>query len=196
MSLFCKKKQITEELMKQEIVNTVLSMINSDTSITMEEVAKRSGVAKGTLYNYFANKEELFHYVHETFLCPLRDEKSRIFSEDKDPMEVLCDFTDYTFRSYETVSRYFYFMQKYRTVEEDTKETRELVIKPLAATIRRGIEKGQIINVNPLILAETIWGTIIGTFRSIEHADAGRPDMESMKQDVIRLLKRLLIIDK
>jgi AcrR family transcriptional regulator len=193
VSCISKKKKILDEMMKKEIVNSVLVLINSGSTITMEEVAKHSGVAKGTLYNYFANKEELFHYVHNEFIEPFTAEKTRIFEEGKDPMDTLCDFLDYTFSSFDRVNIYFSFMQKYRTVEEDIIEKQELIIKPLAETIKRGIDMGKIVNADPLVLAEMIWGTIIGTFRSVMCQGREKHDMDKIKEDVVRLLKKLLI---
>ncbi|MCD8553857.1 TetR/AcrR family transcriptional regulator [Seleniivibrio sp.] len=184
-----------DEMMKREIVTAVLSLIDKDAPITMEVVAKHSGVAKGTLYNYFANKEELFHYVHNEFIGPFTEEKRRIFKEDRDPMDNLCDFLDYTFKSFDRVSKYFMFMQKYRTVEEDIIEKNEIIITPLANAIKKGIENGQIVDADPIVLAEMIWGTIIGTFRSVMCQGIENYDMEKKKEDVIRLLKRLLIVE-
>ncbi|WP_303850938.1 TetR/AcrR family transcriptional regulator [Seleniivibrio woodruffii] len=195
MNTISKKKKMMDEMMKKEIVESVLSLIDKNAPITMEVVAKHSGVAKGTLYNYFANKEELFHYVHNEFVEPFTAEKMRIFSSDRDPMASLCEFLDYTFESFERVNKYFAFMQKYRTVEEDIIEKNEMIIKPLTETIKRGIDNGQIVEADPLVLAEMIWGTIIGTFQSVMCQGIENYDMEKMKQDVIRLLKRLLIVE-
>ncbi|MGE4267538.1 MAG: TetR/AcrR family transcriptional regulator [Deferribacterales bacterium] len=195
MNTISKKKKMMDEMMKKEIVSAVLSLIDKDAPITMEVVAKHSGVAKGTLYNYFANKEELFHYVHNEFIGPFTEEKMRLFREDRDPMDSLCEFLDYTFQAFDRVNKYYMFMQKYRTVEEDIIEKNEIIIDPLAKTIKRGIDMGQIVDADPIVLAEMIWGTIMGTFRSVMCQGIENYDMEKKKEDVIRLLKKLLIVE-
>src|SRR5436853_5752139 len=45
----------------------------------LEDVAARSGVSKGTLYLYFANKEELFKaVVREGIVSPLGEMRSKV----------------------------------------------------------------------------------------------------------------------
>ena len=59
MKKVSKRKELMERMIKQDVVNTVLDLIQEDRQVTMDEVALRCGVAKGTLYNYFKNKKDL-----------------------------------------------------------------------------------------------------------------------------------------
>jgi AcrR family transcriptional regulator len=55
----------------------------------LEDIAKRAGVSKGTIYLYFANKEELFRgVVRETVISFIERGEAR-FAVDRDPMLAL-----------------------------------------------------------------------------------------------------------
>lgn len=56
-------------------------------AVSMDKIAEKSGVAKGTLYLYFKDKEELFHYLLEEFIEEIRD----IFREITSKNLPLCD---------------------------------------------------------------------------------------------------------
>ena len=51
----------------------------------MEEIAKRSGVAKGSLYNYFQNKDELYLYVCRDAIGRSRE---ATWGEVQDPWDI------------------------------------------------------------------------------------------------------------
>ena len=78
MAAVSKKKQWVDNLVKDEIVKTVLTLIKNEQPVTMDEIARQSSVAKGTLYNYFKNKKALMQYVHQTVLAPIRDANKTI----------------------------------------------------------------------------------------------------------------------
>ena len=55
----------------------------------LEDIAKRAGVSKGTIYLYFANKEELFRgVVRETVISFIERGEAR-FAADRDPILAL-----------------------------------------------------------------------------------------------------------
>lgn len=68
MNLKQKKKKQVEQLMRKEICAAVCRIM-SETSfqdMKMSDIAKEAGVSKGTLYNYFESKEELFMFLINT----------------------------------------------------------------------------------------------------------------------------------
>lgn len=58
-------------------------------SASMSEIAARLGGSKGTLYNYFASKEELFLACVERHCETLHTQMSSLYAEGGDPAEVL-----------------------------------------------------------------------------------------------------------
>lgn len=61
----------------------------------MEDIARRAGVAKGTLYLHFGDKEGLFNGLAESALGPLREVAGEIIGDDslslRGKLERLCD---------------------------------------------------------------------------------------------------------
>lgn len=56
---------------------------------TMEEIALKAGVAKGTLYYNFENKEEIFKYIIEEGMKKIKIKIEETFGKIEDPMEKL-----------------------------------------------------------------------------------------------------------
>ena len=73
MSTFVQKqRQIKEDAAKEVIYEAAVKVIarNRGEGLTMSEIADVAGIATGTLYNYFKNKDRLLIFVdqklHET----------------------------------------------------------------------------------------------------------------------------------
>ena len=55
----------------------------------LEDIAKRAGVSKGTIYLYFANKEELFRGVVRSTVIEIIERGEAAFEQHRDPMRAL-----------------------------------------------------------------------------------------------------------
>jgi AcrR family transcriptional regulator len=55
----------------------------------LEDIAKRAGVSKGTIYLYFANKEELFRGVVRGTVIAFIERGEAMFEADPDPLRAL-----------------------------------------------------------------------------------------------------------
>jgi len=198
-----RKKQWVDNLVKADIVKTVLTLISEEHPVTMDEIARRSSVAKGTLYNYFKNKKALMQYVHQTVLTPIRDAYTAIFETPGDPIARLHAFIDSVFCIHEDVSLYFQFVQKERTVANQFDERFDIVMRPLIRFCRQGIQSGSFIDVDPTVMAEMIYGTVIGSMISIQSrgdethdmkkTDKKKTDMKKIKEDIICLVDRIIL---
>lgn len=85
-----------KEARPQEILAAALSLFveRGYAATRLEEVARRAGVAKGTLYLYYANKEALFRAVVEEGILPvLTDLETQAAGYEGDTPELLRRFT-------------------------------------------------------------------------------------------------------
>ena len=197
MAAVSKKKEWVDHLVKDEIVKTVLTLIKEGQPVTMDEIARQSSVAKGTLYNYFKDKKALMQYVHQTVLAPIRNANTAIFESPENPISRLHAFIDNAFCIHENVSLYFRFVQQKRTVANQIDERFDLVMRPLIRFCSQGIQEGSFMDVDPTIMAEMIYGTVIGSLISIQSrgdgTDRKKMDMEKIKQDIICLIDRIIL---
>lgn len=80
-------KQIDREKKKDRILQAAMRLFArrgiADTK--MEDVAKAAGIAKGTIYEYFKNREELLHFSFNYLLVLMNKLVRRRMSETADP---------------------------------------------------------------------------------------------------------------
>ncbi len=69
-------KKAWKELKKESLMKIVVQVLSREGlhDTTMEIVAREAGVAKGTLYTYFRNKEDLVREAIDTTIAPMLDE--------------------------------------------------------------------------------------------------------------------------
>lgn len=85
------RKQRTEQKTRHIIQASGVKVLQAHglKKFTMEKVAEQAGIAKGTLYLYFKNKNELLLSVADHCLKPLSNDMRAIFNSDISPLEKL-----------------------------------------------------------------------------------------------------------
>lgn len=162
------------------------------TGASLDEIAARCELAKGTLYYYFGNKEKLFSSVMEETINEITgclesassagDTKTRInrFIED-----ILSIFQ----RDYDLILILFRERKRLKLSENCSDDSsihrgfRELYDK-MQQIITDGIKRREIKNLDPLILTSTLMGMIHG----IAHAKIFGKISERRPQEEARLL--------
>lgn len=155
-----------KEARPEEITAAALELFSERgyAATRLEDVAARAGVSKGTVYLYFANKEELFKAVlHEGFISPLaemRETVQRYEGPTFDLVEMLVrgwwqhvgatrlsaipKLVVAEARNFPELARFY--------VDEVVRPGREAI----AAIIRRGIERGEFRPVDPHIAGQLL----------------------------------------
>ena len=126
-------------LLKEQVVKTVLAMIHEGTPVTMDKVAFRCGVSKGTVYNYFKNKKDLLNTVHEAVIIPIKKGSNKIFEKNIPPMEKIYGFVGNVFDFQKEYPLYFKFIQSQRSAADAVTERMEVIIIPLVNVCREGM---------------------------------------------------------
>ena len=188
-----RKKELLDRLLREEIAEVVLTMIKEDQALSMEEVARRCGVAKGTLYNYFANKDDLLDHVHQVFIQPLIESNQTILNGEGGALQRLHCFIEKVYQVHEEISVYMRFVWRQRSAEHIFNERFELAIHPLADLCRHGSQAGELIPAEPYVMAELIFGAVIGPLNSLAYREDAAYDLDAMKRDVHVLIDRLAV---
>ncbi len=89
------RKKAVEALTRQDILDAVIGLLMRDgiQGLTMDRVAAEAGVAKGTLYVYFTNKEEILDAAVDASFDPLIRELSVLLDDDHAPDRKLEEFS-------------------------------------------------------------------------------------------------------
>ncbi|MBW2557722.1 MAG: TetR/AcrR family transcriptional regulator [Deltaproteobacteria bacterium] len=89
------RKKVLEAFTKQGILDAVVGLLMREGmhGLTMDRVAAEAGVAKGTLYVYFTNKEEILDAALEASFDPLIRESFALLEGDCVPERKLEEFS-------------------------------------------------------------------------------------------------------
>ncbi len=138
-------------------------------STRLEDVAKRAGVSKGTLYLYFANKEELFKaVVRETIVPTLGEAEQNIAAFEGGSAELLRDiilawWNKYGATKLSGISKLMVaesgnFPELARFYNAEVIERGNAMIVRI---LERGIARGEFRAVDPVILTRVLTAPII-----------------------------------
>ena len=75
----------------EEILNAALALFTEKgfAATRMDDVAKQASISKGTLYNYFDSKENIFHAVVQEMISPEIDKVEAMVANYKGPTDHL-----------------------------------------------------------------------------------------------------------
>jgi TetR/AcrR family transcriptional regulator len=98
------RKKILEAVTKRDILEAVVTILTHDgiQGFTMDKVAMEAGVAKGTLYTYFKNKERILEAAIDINIEPLTKELGDLLDSDLAPNRKLEKFSEYLFKFFDT----------------------------------------------------------------------------------------------
>lgn len=133
--------------------------------VNMELVAKKAGIAKGTIYNYFKSKEELYFAINETRLNRLISELERKFKEQISVIDDLKGFTIHLFMFLLKYRDFFLIFQRTRLKKQPLKSKNlELNIarlkEMLSNILKEGVEKKIFKNLDICFTSDLILGMI------------------------------------
>ncbi|MBE2280525.1 MAG: TetR/AcrR family transcriptional regulator [Ignavibacteriaceae bacterium] len=117
------RKERERAFRRQEIMNAAKPLFASKgfNQTTLEEIAESAEFGKGTLYNYFENKEEIYFSVISEFVSRL----SQIIDEAIDSSESFVEYIQKSIRDLfhfciEDQSGYILFVREYSKINTET----------------------------------------------------------------------------
>jgi AcrR family transcriptional regulator len=125
---------------------------------TMDEIARNIHKAKGVLYYYFKNKEDLFNEVLKQELGSVKTALLKIVNSNKNALTILTDYILTRFRLLNNAVNYHEtlkadFFEKYHFVKDVREDFENFDKNQFTAIIQKGNEEGylEVSNVGPTV---------------------------------------------
>ncbi|MGD8305704.1 MAG: uroporphyrinogen-III synthase [Ignavibacteria bacterium] len=185
-----------KEIKRKRILDAAADLFSQKSyhEVMMEDVAKMIDVAKGTVYNYFSSKEELYFSIMslrmEKLLNSLRDK----IENEHNSIDSLRSFVLHVYMFMMKYQNFFLMYKKESMISEnnycDRLRNLEKQLKAqLSEIIRSGINERLFRDVNGEFAANSILGSIYGT---IEKDIKRQLDEEQKKNERERLFEFVL----
>jgi len=79
----------------------------------IDDIARAAGVGKGTVYQYFADKQELFDHAFAFMMSSMEADMRAALSEQRPPLDTLREITAITIRAMEQLGHGYRFFLEY-----------------------------------------------------------------------------------
>jgi len=166
---------------------------------TMEKIAERAGVSKGSVYNYFRSKEDLFAKVFGERLLGDHAEADELVEGSSSAWEKLQHLMDYVFRRLKYYTRCGRLVMEFWAHAARQREKGELAKslvelhgrwrRRIESILVQGIEAGEFgRHVEPAITASLIWAAVNGMIVQAmfdPEADTGERSLSTLKRGLL-----------
>lgn len=140
---------------------------------TMEEVAAAAGISKGSVYNYFNNKQDLFHQVFDNTVADVRTRVLELMAQPLPASQKLLAMVDYYFQRLDQCKRVGRLvLECWATAARDVREGElsEFLrrfyaqgLELISSVLRKGVESGEFqLQFEPEVGAALIMGVLDG----------------------------------
>ena len=163
-----KKKQMLMEMSREAIYEAVVELLNNEglDGVTMHIVAKKAGMATGSLYNYFKNKDDIINFVDARLFAHLFEDLGKNLNKST-AIENLEAFLRTCYQFGKTNDTLFCVLQRARIEEKIDASTRvereSLLIQRIQEIVQSGINNGEFAKIDPEEAGKFILSVIIGT---------------------------------
>ena len=194
-------KKVDGLIKKTEIIETAMKVFveNDYDGTSMDEVALKSGIAKGTIYLYFKNKQQLFVEVirelmrrFEIVIYDAADYKSEdIYKKMSHIINAMLNFIETNEKYFNMMERQFHIIGK--TIKknqiEKMNESRIKMMDIFAKIVREGIEKKIFRKINPEVAALVLF-TIITAFSKLNLFTTGKKAVKEKSNEIMEFFMK------
>ena len=165
-------------------------------STTSEEIAKKAGVGKGTIYQYFESKQDIFLQMHMQYLKQYSENVVALIQENSTFEENLRRIIRYHLDNLQDLIQFgVQFMSRMQTDETKCTENHavmEEVKKQLSVEQYKlfdvAKERGEIIDVNPQLLITCFCGMFVGIAHMVGMRELSAEEKQQMEESLIQIV--------
>ncbi len=152
---------------KQQIIQVAATLFSQKSfhDVTVEEIAERAGVAKGTIYLYFPSKEKLYFEILEETFDTIESLLEKEVEKDAPAPDKLRNVLKIIFRFYRRHLDVLKILSRDEThlIEEHqqlTEQWRKRRVKLYEKIIEKGVKEGSFSTTNTHLAALMLYGSV------------------------------------
>jgi AcrR family transcriptional regulator len=158
------KEEVVQEFRIQSLQEATMRVITRKgmTGVTVQDIADEAGVAKGTIYLYFRDRDELVERTFEDAIARLMQQIDAVLDQDRPFDEMIRAVIAAKFAFFRTNREFFRMYISLRLAEgatrpkhrkQDCHPQYRLRAERLAGVLKRAMDRGEIITADPYRLA-------------------------------------------
>ncbi|WP_188695881.1 TetR/AcrR family transcriptional regulator [Pullulanibacillus camelliae] len=161
---------------------------------TMDQVAKLAGVAKGTIYTFFKNKEELFNEIIDGLITSMRKRAEMAIHEEDSFFDnlhrALYDILDFR-REHQLTLK---LSQEFREIGTNNAKAalerlENMIVKFIERHLQIAVDKGEIVQVDPHLTAFIMLQLYIALIYKWEERE-----QPLSREEIAQLFQRYLVL--
>lgn len=162
------QKDALNELMRDQVHQHAVKLLESQGAdgLTLERLAERIGISRGTLYNYFTDRDAIVEFVEDRVFSPIVSEIVAIGEADGNPVVKMERLLRKTLGELiKNRELYFAISQarpKVRARQVDQAARANRVLTTISKIVREGISSGDFIDLPAELAATIISGSMEG----------------------------------
>jgi AcrR family transcriptional regulator len=167
-----KQKAALDTLMRDDVYDHAMEILANEgmRGLTMERLAHEIGVSRGTLYNYFVDKNAVIDFVEERAFAPVIASIERIATGDGGPEIKLTKIAGWIITAIYEDGALVLALSPLRPESgryEHKIEKKNRLLRVIEAVIRDGVASGAFKRLSPVVIAEAFVGSIVGMIESM-----------------------------
>ncbi|MBC7628995.1 TetR/AcrR family transcriptional regulator [Ferruginibacter sp.] len=170
------RKNIEKENRRQDILDAAVTVMKSHGlhGLSIDLIAHETNLAKGTIYLYFKNKEEILSILTIRARTLLIKDFQKIEKNKESNIEQLKSILKSNYLFYKKNSLYYDLVSLYEvnnrmTETEEMQQSGEKIMKIVVGIAGRAREEGTLNpKISPVILAMSLWGMAVGMLQLIK----------------------------
>ena len=164
-------KIIQKEEKRAEILKAAMSAFarKGFSNTRMEDISKEANIGKGTLYEYFNSKEDLFFTLYEKVRDQFYETIYRDVRGEESALKALTSFITATLKAFKEWQDFGFVLldvwsehRRGKTVHLKFRDVYQYSRGQVANLIRQGMKSGEFRKVDPFIAASTIIAVLDG----------------------------------
>ena len=191
-----KKQAVTEQAVRESVYEAILQVLSDHglEKLTMQKVARAAGIATGTLYNYFKDKDALLVYTAQRLFDQLRGVMVQACRKPLGADDKLMELIRSDFHFFYQNQAYFQFLDQAQVFckmdmvikHQHVSEVRQVIAGVIESGIREGVFKA----VDVATTADFFHRAIVGTLCVRPELEAFDPEFEA--QSLVKMLMAIL----